>query len=125
MVRTLAALTAGGQWCSSCSEADAATAIRTLLQLLQGGSTNSTLSLRGNAALCLSHIAGEARWLPLLARQDAVGALVRVAYEGKGDAASKNAAIALARMARDEGMMARLRELHGLEIIYQYVRPAA
>lgn len=60
---------------------------------------------------------------PRLRGLDAVAPLVKVAYDGKGDTASKNAAIALARMAHDPAMLERLRELHGIEIIYQYVKP--
>jgi hypothetical protein len=36
---------------------------------------------------------------------------------------ARNAAIELARTAKDGAMMERLRELHGVEIIYQYVPP--
>ena len=45
-----------------------------------------------------------------------------VAYKCKGPT-RKNAAIAVARLAHDEACMQRIRELHGLEIIYQYVKP--
>ncbi len=45
-----------------------------------------------------------------------------VAYKCKGPT-QKNAAIAVARLAHDEACMQRIRELHGLEIIYQYVKP--
>jgi len=45
-----------------------------------------------------------------------------VAYRCKGPT-QKNAAIAVARLAHDEGCMPRIRELHGLEIIYRYVKP--
>ena len=45
-----------------------------------------------------------------------------VAYKHKG-ASQKNAAIAVARLAHDEACMRRIKELHGLDIIYQYVRP--
>ena len=57
--------------------------------------------------------------LPLLVSVDAVEPLVRVAYTGKGSVASKNAAIALARMSRLPKLLERLKELHGIEIIYQ------
>lgn len=76
-------------------------------------------SILGNAALCLGHLARSDAALPLLAACDAVAPLVRTAYEGKGSVASKNAAIALARMSRQPAMLVRLRELHGIEIIYQ------
>lgn len=45
-----------------------------------------------------------------------------VAYRCKG-ATQKNAAIAVARLAHDEACMQRVRDLHGLDIIYQYVKP--
>lgn len=35
----------------------------------------------------------------------------------------KNAAIAVARLAQDKACMQRVRDLHGLDIIYQYVKP--
>lgn len=76
-------------------------------------------SLLGNAALCLGHLARSADVLPILHRLDAVQPLVTVAYEGKGNVSSKNAAISLARMAKHPQMLERLRELHGIEIIYQ------
>ena len=57
--------------------------------------------------------------LPLLVASDAVEPLVRVAYEGKGNVSSKNAAIALARLSRRRELLERLKELHGIEIIYQ------
>ncbi|WIA44309.1 hypothetical protein OEZ86_007106 [Tetradesmus obliquus] len=67
---------------------------------------------------------GESCWHPQLRSADAVGVLVAVAYaHGRGSAVARNAAIGLARMAHDAEMMERLRELHGIEIIYQYVRP--
>lgn len=45
-----------------------------------------------------------------------------VAYRCKGTT-QKNAAIAVARLAHDEACMQRVRDLHGLDIIYQYVKP--
>jgi hypothetical protein len=80
-------------------------------------------SVLGNAALAVAAVAKDPARLPLLAAADAVGPLVRVAYEGRGNTASKNAAIALARMAHDPRMLERLRELNGIEIIYRYVKP--
>ncbi|MEW5309722.1 MAG: hypothetical protein WDW38_001585 [Sanguina aurantia] len=89
---------------------------RSLLGVL--GMAGCSEAILGNAALCLGHVAKHAVHLPLLRGLDAVAPLVRVAYEGKGNTASKNAAIALARLAHDTVMMERLRDLHGLEIIY-------
>jgi hypothetical protein len=76
-------------------------------------------SILGNAGLCLSHLARLDAALPQLLAADAVMSLVQVAHEGKGSTASKNAAIALARMSRHPQLLERLRELHGVEIIYQ------
>lgn len=45
-----------------------------------------------------------------------------VAYRCKGTT-QKNAAIAVARLAHDKACMQRVRDLHGLDIIYQYVKP--
>lgn len=45
-----------------------------------------------------------------------------VAYKCKGPT-QKNAAIAVARLAHDDDCMQRVKQLHGLDIIYQYVRP--
>ena len=45
-----------------------------------------------------------------------------VAYRCKGTT-QKNAAISVARWAHDEACMQRVRDLHGLDIIYQYVKP--
>ncbi|WIA23793.1 hypothetical protein OEZ85_013473 [Tetradesmus obliquus] len=86
--------------------------------------SNCLLLPAGNAALVLGHFAGEPCWHPQLRSADAVGVLVAVAYaHGRGSAVARNAAIGLARMGHDAEMMERLRELHGIEIIYQYVRP--
>ncbi|GLC44336.1 hypothetical protein PLESTB_000480900 [Pleodorina starrii] len=80
-------------------------------------------SVLANAALCLAGVARRREQLAVLRAADPVPALVGVAYEGRGNAASKNAAIALARLAHDPAMLEKLRELHGIEIIYQYVKP--
>ncbi|KXZ56527.1 hypothetical protein GPECTOR_1g473 [Gonium pectorale] len=80
-------------------------------------------SVLANAVLCLAGVARRKEHLPLLREADPVPALVGVAYEGRGNTASKNAAIALARLAQEPTMLERLRELHGIEIIYQYVKP--
>lgn len=82
-----------------------------------------TEAVLGNAALCIGNVAKHNQFLPLLQQLDAVAPLVKVAYDGKGNTASKNAAIAMARLAHDAAMLERLRELHGIEIIYQYVKP--
>ncbi|KAG2442702.1 hypothetical protein HXX76_002785 [Chlamydomonas incerta] len=86
-------------------------------------SSGTVESVLGNAVLCLAGVARRAELLPALRGADPVPPLIKVAYDGKGNAASKNAAICLARLARDTPMLERLRELHGIEIIYQYVQP--
>ncbi|KAL0031355.1 hypothetical protein WJX79_006151 [Trebouxia sp. C0005] len=67
-------------------------------------------------------LAREPQLLALLQQEDAVAPLLDVAYKCKGPT-QKNAAIAVARLAHDQACMQRIRELHGLEIIYQYVKP--
>ncbi len=92
-----------------------------------GGKAASSSGLResvlANAALCLAGVARRKEYLGLLREADPVPLLLGVAYEGRGSTASKNAAIALARLAHDPKMLEQLRELHGIEIIYQYVKP--
>ncbi len=51
-----------------------------------------------------------------------VAALVRAAYQGQGTVAAKNAGIALARLAAHRPLLARLKELRGLEIIHASVK---
>ena len=87
-----------------------------------GGGRQGTAA-QGNAALALGALAKQPARLPLLKSLDAVAPLVAVAYAGKGNTASKNAAITLARLSHDPDLIERLRELHGLEIIYRYVKP--
>ncbi|GLI69147.1 hypothetical protein VaNZ11_013704 [Volvox africanus] len=91
----------------------------------RGGARASALgeSVLANAVLCLAGLARCKEYLGTLRKADPVPALVAVAYEGRGNTASKNAAIALARMAHEPDMLEKLRELHGIEIIYQYVKP--
>lgn len=119
-VRTLTVLTAPDDR-TVAGELVAARGVGALLHVVRAGGLPE--ALLGNAALCLAGVARYAEHLAALREADAVAALVRVAYDGKGNAASKNAAIALARMAHDPRMLERLRELHGVEIIYQYVKP--
>ncbi|GIL42713.1 hypothetical protein Vafri_646 [Volvox africanus] len=91
----------------------------------RGGAGASALgeSVLANAVLCLAGLARCKEYLGTLREADPVPVLVAVAYEGRGNTASKNAAIALARMAHEPDMLEKLRELHGIEIIYQYVKP--
>lgn len=90
---------------------------------MDGGQSIGWEAILGNAALCIGGVVRFKQFHAALREMDAVAALVKVAYDGKGNTASKNAAIALARMAHDTAMLERLRELHGIEIIYQYVKP--
>lgn len=120
VVRIIAVLTAQPGTCSSCGPEQAAAAIKVCLDLLQFPLAGE--ATKGNSALCLGHFAAESCWHDQLHQADAVKTLVDIAYAGKGNGSSKNAAIALAKMATDERMLERLRVLHGLEIIYQYVR---
>ncbi|KAL0026310.1 hypothetical protein WJX77_010157 [Trebouxia sp. C0004] len=91
-----------------------------LLQLLRLQACSS--AALGNISLCIGDLAREPQLLPVLQQEDAVAPLLDVAYKCKGPT-QKNAAIAVARLAHDEACMQRIRELHGLEIIYQYVKP--
>lgn len=119
VIRTIALLTARSRFCSDCSAEEAAAVIKVCMDLL---GTVQEEAVLGNAALCLGHFAAESSWHQQLHKADAVKVLVDIAYKGKGSPSSKNAAIALAKLAKDERMLERLRDLHGLEIIYQYVR---
>lgn len=102
-------------------------------------------SVLGNAALCVASLAKQVQHLPALrahilpprdeddeasplsaadAQACLVSALLRVAHAGQGSTVSKNAAIALARMAQDPPTLARLKSLRGLEVMYAYARPS-
>lgn len=52
-----------------------------------------------------------------------MAALLRVASTKGAGTASRNAGIALARMAQDPQMLMRLKEMRGLEIIHATARP--
>jgi hypothetical protein len=52
-----------------------------------------------------------------------MAALLRVAAIKGAGVASRNAGIALARMAQDKQMLLRLKEMRGLEIINATARP--
>ena len=58
-----------------------------------------------------------------LADMGAVQVLTNVAYTLKGTPASRNAAIALAKLAQHKPCHEQLREFHGFEIIHAYVKP--
>ena len=55
--------------------------------------------------------------------QDAMKALIDCAYKRKGTAASRNAAIAAAKLAQDPECLQQLRDCNGLDVIYSYVKP--
>jgi hypothetical protein len=122
-VRILAQLTAQQGFGSSCSSAVAKTAIAAMVGVCQLDSVSQ--SVAGNAALCLSHFAAAEERRPVLLAAGGVEALLRVAKLERGSAASRNAGIALAKAAGHSGVMGRLRELRGLEVIYEFVRPSA
>lgn len=117
VVQTVAVLTADAAH-MSCSLQDATLAIHSLVAAIKGADVPETLL--GNAALCLGHYANCEQWHQVFREAGSVAALVKVAYDGEGNSASRNAAIALARLAKDAGMLDGLRELHGIEIIYKY-----
>jgi hypothetical protein len=129
-VRTLALLSADAACCGeACTPADAAAAIALCCDLLRSESVAD--AVKGNAALVLGHYAaaGSGRWHGELAAADAVGALVAAARAGRGSATSRNAGIVLSRLAAGGGgcgkgvFLERLRELRGLEVLYEYVKP--
>jgi hypothetical protein len=78
----------------------------------------------GNAALALGDFARFDSLFPSLEKTEPalVPCLLAACRERKG-AAQKNAAIACARLARHAPFMASLKEHHGLELIYSYVKP--
>lgn len=57
----------------------------------------------------------------LAAQPKLVEALIALAHHKKG-AVQKNSAIALARLAKNEHCLRRIRDNHGMEILMQYVK---
>ena len=90
-----------------------------LIQVLLGTECNDAIV--GNASLCISEIANVDESLATLRKLDAVNSLIDIAHK-RTPVAQKNAAIACARLAKDPQCLERLRELHGIEIIYRYVK---
>jgi hypothetical protein len=135
-VRTLAVLTASGD-AAVMAQLAAAGAVDTLQRALRaaspalGGGAGALApgagpaheSVLANAALTLAALAARPELLAALRGADPVPDLVKVTHEGRGNQASKNAAICLARLSKHPDMLATLRELHGLEIMYSYVKP--
>jgi len=98
---------------------EAAGGLKLLLEVL--GDKASSDAAVGNAALCVADSARDDAILDTLAKLDAVPPLIEIAHKRKG-ACNKNAGIALARMARNQQCLARLKELHGIEIMHHYVK---
>jgi len=73
-------------------------------------------SSHGNAALAIAECANEPRCLTVLAVQPLVPPLLDMAHRGEGQA-MKNAAIALARLAKNEHCLKAIRDGHGIEIL--------
>jgi hypothetical protein len=126
VVRTLALVTASSPLHNSCCSSEAATAtITACCSLLRDPRADD--AVRGNAALVLKSFAADTQeqWHPQMAKADAVAALVAAARAGRGSASSRNAGITLALLARAGGgvFVERLRELRGLEVLYEYVKP--
>lgn len=134
-VRTMALVTAAaagadGPDSSACSPSAAAAVIEACCSILRSPCLED--AVRGNAALVLKSFAADSRqrWHAALARADAVEALVMAARAGKGSPSCRNAGIALAVLARADGgggggcsFIERMRELRGLEVLYEYVQP--
>ena len=79
-------------------------------------------SAAGNAALALGDLARTADGIKALESLDAVQPLVQVAQHREGASAKRNAAIAIAQLARSPRCLARIRELRALEIIAALVK---
>jgi hypothetical protein len=123
-VRTLALIAASVGWSHNCSAGTAGAVISVCCSLLRASALDE--AVKGNASLVLKSFAGEDNpaWRAELAQVDAVEALVTAARLGRGNPCSKNAGIALAVLSRAGGVfIERLRELRGLEVLYEYVKP--
>jgi tetratricopeptide (TPR) repeat protein len=81
-------------------------------------------TVAANTALGIAHIGKDEAALPALGAAGAVPALIKVAHRSELEKARQNAGIALARLAKHPPNLEQLRELHGIEIIHHYVRPA-
>ena len=80
--------------------------------------------LVGNAALCVSELARSEAVMERLDHQGAIELiepLTKIAHKRTGSA-QRNAAIALARMAKTPQYIDKLREHHAFEIIAKYVK---
>ena len=81
-------------------------------------------TVSANIALCLANVAKQEPTLAPLGKAGAVPALIAVAHKGELEQARQNAGIALARLSKHPPNLEELRELHGIEIIHHYVKPA-
>ncbi|XP_041729708.1 tetratricopeptide repeat protein 12 isoform X2 [Coregonus clupeaformis] len=92
------------------------------LRRLLGPSSEEAVA--GNAALCLGHCLGVQGAASSLLGTDTVLLLLRhAAGDAKRSAVQQNAAIALGKLCRAEPRhMAKLRELHGLEILHSCMK---
>lgn len=76
----------------------------------------------GGCALYVTKCLGGCYRLEQLREENAVKILVECAYARKGTSASRNAAIAAAKLTKDAKCLEQLRECNGLEIIHNYVK---
>eukprot|EP00656_Telonema_subtile_P038688 TRINITY_DN4390_c0_g2_i2.p1 TRINITY_DN4390_c0_g2~~TRINITY_DN4390_c0_g2_i2.p1 ORF type:complete len:807 (+),score=282.11 TRINITY_DN4390_c0_g2_i2:28-2421(+) len=74
----------------------------------------------GNLSMLISRVAGNAENLDLFASY--VAPLVTIMHKTSG-ATQKNAAIACAKLARKPEYLQQIRDLHGIEIMFHYVKP--
>merc|ERR1712194_969248 len=74
----------------------------------------------GNLSMLVSRAAGDPENLDLF--KDYVEPLVTVMHKTSGGT-QKNAAIACAKLARKEEYLTQIRDLHGIEIMFHYVKP--
>eukprot|EP00854_Cymbomonas_tetramitiformis_P003796 gene3796-4750_t len=88
------------------------------------GDASASEGAVGNAALSIADTVKHDAGLAALLESDVepVPPLIQAAHKRTG-AAQKNAAIALARMARHPALLDQIRKLNGIEIIYAYVKP--
>lgn len=77
----------------------------------------------GNASVLIGQLAKAPEGARALADADGVKALVGAMLDRKGTA-QRNAAVACAKAVQQRAdLLERLKELHGIEIMYRYVRP--
>ena len=76
----------------------------------------------GNACLTIGALAKSEELLPALSELNPIPSLLQTCKNTTGST-QKNAAIACAKLAKHPAMMDTLRENHGIELIYSYVKP--